>query len=249
MSARHTLKIEADVQAVLVASTVREDHIDLPEGLDRQLYQRVKKVLLELGVKWNGKTHAFAPDKRLGIAASILGTEVAREKVILQRFYTPAAVAQKLAAFVDDMRSGPAITMLEPSVGGGALIDAWRARLKADFIISVTAIDIDPEAVRVLRSKPSLTTIIDGDFLKMSAVVLGRFDVVLLNPPFQSGQALLHVRHALKFVRPGGVIGAIVPENFPTTVGDVNFEDESLGHGAFKESGTNVATKMIRAVL
>jgi SAM-dependent methyltransferase len=248
MSARHTLKIDEDVQKVLAAATVREDSLDLP-AIDPGLYKRVKKVLLELGVKWNGKTHTFAPDKRAGIAASILGTEVQREKVIKQAYYSPEPVAAKLAEFVDDLRSGQAINLLEPSAGGGALITAWLKQIQSPIIVQITAVDIDPEAVKALRAKHQLATVVAGDFLKLNPTVLGRFDVVLQNGPFQRGQALRHVSHAIKFVRPGGVFGSIVPENFPELVDGVRFESESLGAGAFKESGTNVATKMIRVAL
>ena len=46
--------------------------------------------------------------------------------------------------------------------------------------------------------------------MQLSPEVVGRFDRVVMNPPFCRGRDLDHVRHALRFVAPGGRLVAIM---------------------------------------
>jgi hypothetical protein len=82
------------------------------------------------------------------------------------------------------------------------------------------------------------------------------FDVVVMNPRFSKGADAKHVLHAWKFVRPGGVLGAIVSPTALTRSTKVAKEFQAIhsSHGeyewpveagAFKESGTMVATLMV----
>lgn len=95
-------------------------------------------------------------------------------------------------------------TVLEPSAGQGALIRPIRAR---PYDCSrLIAMDIDTRMVLALQSwmdaRPKHETIkwqaVRADFLQqpMSAA---QFDLVLMNPPYEDGQAELHVLHALGF--------------------------------------------------
>ena len=77
-----------------------------------------------------------------------------------------------------------------------------------------------------------------------------------MNPPFAKGQDVEHVLHAWEFLTPGGVIAAIVAPGFKFRR-EKHFEafrdlHEQHGQceidveaGAFKESGTNVATRIV----
>ena len=49
-----------------------------------------------------------------------------------------------------------------------------------------------------------------ADFLELSPDDLGTFDRVVMNPPFEKAQDVAHVRHAFQFLKPGGVLAAIV---------------------------------------
>jgi 16S rRNA G966 N2-methylase RsmD len=143
--------------------------------------------------------------------------------------------------------------LLEPSAGSGRLADEARRR-GAD----VQCVEIQTGLAAQLRAKGHKVT--QGDFLAMSPAELGQFDVVAMNPPFDRGRDCDHVRHALKFLKPGGRLvsvmsaSAAVSENSraasframidklqpPGRWGDERWQD--LPAGSFKESGTMVNT-------
>jgi hypothetical protein len=65
---------------------------------------------------------------------------------------------------------------------------------------------------------------------------------VLMNPPFAGQHYLKHINHALRFLKPGGTLAAILPltawENGKLPAGHW----EHLPVASFAESGTNVST-------
>lgn len=244
MSARHTSAVSQAARTVLLAASIQDDRVLLPPTqLDRALYQDVMKVLAEFGGKWSRKAKAILipVGARAKLLAALESGVVQREKVIRQAFYTPDEVADRLVRFaLRGSLPDRSVRLLEPSAGGGSLIRAASRQLNAP---EVTAVELDADAASNLVG---CTAVINRDFLQCSPADLGQYDVCLMNPPFQKGQALKHVQHALRFVRQGGVLAAVVPSSFPETVDGVELTSEELGHGAFKESGTSINTKMIR---
>jgi 16S rRNA G966 N2-methylase RsmD len=244
MSTKHTIRISQDVQKVLQDSQIQEDRVILPPTqLDRKLYTDTMKVLTEYGGKWSRKDGAIlikAGTKEKLLQALDTG-EVKREKVIRQAFYTPDHIAQELCIFAKPPRAN---RLLEPSAGGGSLVQAARSLFSVE---TVTMFEIDATEAEALRHK-SFTSkndeVLCVDFLTQDAK--SNYDLVLLNPPFQKGQALKHVKHALRFVAPGGVLAAIVPNNFTEEFPGWKVETQHIPAGAFSESGTEIATKMIR---
>jgi predicted RNA methylase len=95
--------------------------------------------------------------------------------------------------------------VLEPSAGNGALADEVR-RLGGN----VQCVELDTGRAAVLRSKGF--RVIEGDFLRIEPHQIpgGLFDGVIMNPPFDLGRDCDHVRHALKFLKPGGWLLAIM---------------------------------------
>ncbi len=53
-----------------------------------------------------------------------------------------------------------------------------------------------------VKDKSLYVTMIGSDF--MEAVPEPRFDRALMNPPFENGQDIAHVRHAFQVLKPGG---------------------------------------------
>lgn len=160
----------------------------------------------------------------------------------LGAFYTPATIAEAMAAWV--VRNGLE-RLLEPSAGAGALIDAAIAR--ADHIrgkegnLKFLACDIDPTAIEKLVSRlPQGSDVRSVDFLQLSPSRAGRFDGVIANPPFTrnhsipapmrsrlrerfgtSGAAGLWVHfllHAVEFLKDGGRLAAVIPASGLFTV-------------------------------
>lgn len=211
MAARSTFKISDDVRDVLARSTITATSVKLPEQLDRKLYDAVNKALSGAGGKWNKKAgaHIFDRDPREALGMAIETGEAVNIKTKLQAFYTPAPLADRVAAAAK-LKHG--MRVLEPSVGAGALVlaAAQVAALRFDVV------DIDeamPERMGAIRAKLAdsgcehLTARL-GDFLTFGAEAV--FDAVLMNPPFQGGQDMAHVTHAWSFLKPGGVLVAIM---------------------------------------
>lgn len=67
-----------------------------------------------------------------------------------------------------------------------------------------------------------------------------------MNPPFYGRHYLHHVRHALKFLRPGGVLVAILPATAWYDHDELKGEWQDLPVASFAAAGTNVPTGMIK---
>lgn len=152
----------------------------------------------------------------------------------LGAYYTPDDIASALAEWA--LRTGKE-SVLEPSVGGGALLKAAIARLSQLApdrpLPYIMACDIDSGAIARLQDDVSQDVhLVRGDFLELRPGPF-KFDVVLANPPFTrnhslppqrredlrrrfsvSGAAGLWVYfllHSSKFLKPGGRLASILP--------------------------------------
>lgn len=121
-----------------------------------------------------------------------------------------------LASYVVDLSgAGAGTTALEPSAGMGSMVGELVGRGA-----EVTALELQPERAAYLQHawSPAGARIGVGDFLAMSpgdpGVPEGGFDVVVMNPPFSVGSKhytdVDHVLHAMRFVRPGGRLVAVM---------------------------------------
>lgn len=263
MAAKTTIMIDDDVRDVLTRSTFDKEGLKLPAQLDRALYLKTMKVLEAYGGRWNKKrggidllSHQIPP------LQEALETGVAvRKKVVDQAYYTPPELADLLVKHTREIALPKSRTLpdawrvLEPSAGEGALIEALRRRWPMQHI-DVEAIERDPATCDRLRQKVAYpvvgnTHIGCGDFLGLAPAAWhargAAFDLVLMNPPWTKGQALKHVHHALKFLKRGGVLGAIVPQNFSTHELDtvLYIEEFDVPPGSFKSSGTMVHAKIV----
>jgi precorrin-6B methylase 2 len=254
-----TLDISPEVRAVLDQCTFTETSVILPNVmLARPLYEAVNKVLDAAGGKWNkkAKAHLFPKGVRpLSVFTTALAKgEIVHEKKSRQAFYTPPEVAALVAKRAE---IGQHDTVLEPSAGEGALVVAALGAQPA--LGSVIAVENDPRAAGLLRevfSANPRVQVVESDFLKFEARATA--DRVLMNPPFADGQEVAHVRHAFRFLKPGGRLVAIMSPAITfrtderyTELRDwlnANTEDralEELPENSFRESGTNVRTILL----
>jgi predicted RNA methylase len=242
--------VPAHVLDVLRRSAVDADGLTLPGQLDRADYMAVNKFLETSGAKYNRKLgkHVFngpaARDKITGLLDS--GT-VVDDKKTYNAFYTPADVAERLADLAD-LKGG--MFCLEPSAGEGAIATVLR-----DRVCVVTCVEINPQTARSLERQGFET--IPQDFLTVAPTPKLQFDRVVMNPPFAGNQDIAHVTHALKFLKPGGKLVAVMGKGF--TFGEAKPRREfrqlmadlggrilcDLPAGTFKESGTDVATVVV----
>ena len=244
-------RIDDDVIAVLRQCTVDGHNVVLPEGrMDRKLYERVNEVLVGLGGKWVGRkvqAHVFeeSPEVALDVA---IGTAGFTKPQDFGYFPTPADLARRV---VDMAGIEPGMKVLEPSAGTGSLaILAAKATGNVDL---VTLVEMLPGNARKLR-EAGFSAVNQVDFLTLSPVPI--FDRVVMNPPFAGGADIAHVQHAARFLKPDGRLVSITSpswtfrkesrsESFRDFVQACSGEVHSVAGGAFAESGTNIATRIV----
>ena len=157
-------------------------------------------------------------------------TAVAKD---LQYYPTPAALAERIVGNLY-IRKGDRV--LEPSCGCGRLLDALRAA-GAD----VLGIEVDPGRAAEARAKGHHVQ--TANFLE--TVPTGDFDRVVANPPFSGTHYHKHVEHALRYLKPGGTLTAILPATARYDHGLLDGSWQDLPVGSFSESGTNVNTVVL----
>jgi SAM-dependent methyltransferase len=159
-----------------------------------------------------------------------------------QLFQTPADLAAALVALLD-RKSGARV--LEPSAGLGRLLDALIPFAPAE----VVAVENAPECAGVLfRLDRAGVSIRQADFLTLTPEELGLFDAVVMNPPFHMRADIRHIRHAMRFLKPGGQLAAVcmagrAREEALRPLADVW---QPVPAGAFGAEGTETATIMLR---
>jgi 16S rRNA G1207 methylase RsmC len=107
---------------------------------------------------------------------------------------------------------------------------------------AVSAVEINGQLAAAVVTSAVVTC---ADFLTCNGN-LGKFDRILMNPPFSNGEDIKHIRHALTFLKPGGRLVAICangPRQREALMGLGTWED--LPAGTFKESGTMVNSAML----
>lgn len=244
---KHHISIDDETMTVLRASAVSETSVKLPPAhLPRPLYVKVNKVLKTAGGKWNksAQAHIFTTDPRPVLGLAVEKGAILDTKKATQAFYTPRDVANIVARHA----SVNGKHVLEPSAGHGSLADAcMRHHAK-----SVLCIENDPVSVAHLR-RAFKFDVIEDDFLGVQPTP---FDRVVMNPPFTGGQDVAHVTHAFKFLKPRGRLIAIMSTSWETAQNKKSaaFREivsahgriaERIESGAFKESGTNIATVIV----
>lgn len=153
----------------------------------------------------------------------------------LGAYYTPDTIADILAEWV--VQTGQE-TLLEPSIGDGALLRASLTcadrKCRDSSNLRLIGCDLDNDAITRVRSwlSPSHTLIL-GDFLDIEPKVLGPVEGIISNPPFTRNHALpkalrdtlrqrfsikgaaglwvAFLLHAIRFLSPGGRMAAVVP--------------------------------------
>ncbi len=168
-----------------------------------------------------------------------------------QLFPTPVDLAARMVEAAG-IKAGDHV--LEPSAGTGVLIGAcgaqwsgWNANNRG----AMHAVEINGTLCDRLRHQFPLTNVHHRDFLDLSPDTFQPFDVVLMNPPFKDAADIVHIRHALRFLKPGGRLVAICANGprqqaaLRPLVEQHGGEWEELPPGTFSESGTEVRTVML----
>lgn len=165
--------------------------------------------------------------------------------VVRNLFPTPAHVADRVVSLLG---IEPGDRVLEPSAGTGQLLEAVFRRSWAQPV-TTTAIEVNLQLAALLRSRNfPHTEVLNADFLECSTSLptLGRFDKVLMNPPFEYGADIRHVEHALSMLKGGGRLVAIMAYG-PRQVDWIEMRDDVM-HWESLEPGTFEGTQ-VRAMI
>lgn len=174
-------------------------------------------------------------------------------------FPTPAEVADRVIESAGLWRDDedPALRVLEPSAGLGNL--AMRAIANK---CRVDVCELHPDRADGLRRLDGIGAVYQCDFLKLSPATTGLYDRVIMNPPFTRERDIDHVNHALSFLKPGGILVAIMSAGteFRETNKAIAFREKvakmpvdrwdkrvfrDLPEGSFKETGTMINTVIL----
>ena len=158
------------------------------------------------------------------------GTAVSKD---LQYYPTPAAVVERV---LGDIHIRPGDKVLEPSCGCGRFLDALR-EAGADCY----GVEVDSGRAAIARAKGH--SVLVANFLE--TLPTPSYDRILMNPPFYGRHYAKHVTHALKFLKPGGTLTAILPITARYDHGLLSGQWHDLPVGSFSESGTNINTTVL----
>lgn len=268
-----------DLEQALINTTLRADF----KAYERSMYQhkqtitypeitsetrgwyvdeipKIQKRLNKAGIQDTQQLIAAVESFHAIIAESVNPIDPTRQKVkkleseakfshIAGYFPTPNAIVRQMIELAG-IHSGACI--LEPSAGNGNILDGLKAYMQEEGIsCGLRAIERSSTLREILTLKGY--NIVDDDFLEHDQ--FDCYDYILMNPPFEKCQDILHVQHAYKCLRPGGRIVAIMSPHFSYGMDakSVLFREwidgkgsyEKLPEGAFKESGTGVSTFIV----
>lgn len=181
--------------------------------------------------KYYGEVLADCPEERP--AKKRESTAVSKD---LQYYPTPQKAVDYLAS---DLYRIEGRKVLEPSCGCGRIMDALR-----DKGADVFGIEVD--AVRANECRAKGHNVLTANFLESEPT--GDYDYVVMNPPFYGKHYAKHVKHALKFLKEGGVLKSILPITARYDHGLLDGKWFDLPVGSFRESGTNINTTILTII-
>jgi hypothetical protein len=223
--------------------------------LDRKMYEKVNKALDAMGGKWNrGKGgHVFAIDPRPSVEGLLTNGALQIERDGF--FETPEKVVKRMIELAGGHIYGD---VLEPSAGMGAIVKHIDMT-NTDHVVLVEKNEQRAEYLDKTYGDYCMVfnmDFIDFDIHPFSFWRSGGFDFVLMNPPFEDSQDIMHIVKAWQLLKPGGKLISVVSEgpffrqdiraiNFRRFVGENEAHTEKLPEGSFKESGTGVNTRLV----
>ncbi len=210
-------------------------------------YNEVKTALIKAGAKYKQNTFVF-PDPAQPYIDRLIGGEKVNIKKEFQFFATPDVLADEL---VFQAQIEPTHKILEPSAGQGAIIKAiqkvFENNQSVDYCetmgVNLTFLQ------KIKNARP-----VGADFLKFDGLI--KYDRIIANPPFSKNQDIQHIYKMYDCLKKGGRLVSISSKHwqnsnnktettFRNWLRDVKADVQEISSGAFKESGTSVASVII----
>ncbi len=209
--------MEKVLEALNNSISVVGNTVTFNRQLDGAVYDQVKRVFSAFRGEWKGgKTQAFVfPADPTPFIKHVIETGV-MPKLNPHSYHPTPKIAcdtifEHTSARPDywyGKEGHSPIQILEPSAGQGHLLDEICSRFEqAGIPIEITCIELDPLNCIVLKQKGY--TPVEADFLSYMAEK--DFDLIVLNPPFESLTFNAHIRHAQQMLAPKGRLVSVVP--------------------------------------
>lgn len=255
-----TFKIPTDLAEKIVSlakhldSTKHQDSFSIPwsieSGLERN--KRLKRMGIETDVHLRAAIRELASlkqktdkaDPLIELERSLIGTHKDFEF-----FNTPSLVATKLVKLAQVKSTHK---VLEPSAGIGHIADAVvKAGVSKD---NIQTVEVAYKLAQGLEMKGY--DVHQGDFLSFNQ---GKYDRIIMNPPFSGDKDIEHVMHAYEnLLAPNGRLVAIMSsmagdrqnkknQSFREFLDEYVSDEEMLPEKSFESSinSTNINTKVI----
>ena len=169
-------------------------------------------------------------------------------------FPSPEPVAAKVVEnAITYRREGDApLTILEPSAGTGNL-----ARPCAEKGAIVDCVELQADLALSLTATGFYRRVLNHNFLDLTSDPDRLYDRVVMNPPFDLERDIDHVIHALNFLKPDGLLVAVMSAGttlretrksvaFRRLMDSMNWRWQDLPERSFAPVGTNVNTIIIK---
>lgn len=236
------------ITEILNNCTVDNNVVKLPPTqLDRETYLGVKKSLEKIGGKWTGgKVQGFKFDfDPTDLLTDLQGGKDRNIKKEFQFFETPESLAKRIVELAEIQQGN---YVLEPSAGRGAILKQITLDRKICFF------EIFEQHRNYLSDNPNFLCI-GSDFLQADETF--KYDRIIANPPFSKNQDIDHIRKMYAVLKPKGVLVSVASKHWQTSsnrketdfrnwLSEIGAEIFEVEAGAFKESGTNISTVIIR---
>lgn len=243
-------KIDESVRNILAGAEIAGYEVRILERLSPTAYKKVSSWLEEAGGQWHvgRQAHVFSTDPSPKLNQMIhAGVWYTRKD--FEFFWTPPAEVAELVRALD---LDPGMQVMEPEAGHGAIA---MAMAEVVGIENVRCYELMPENVAHLTHL-GFNINAAQDFLSVQPEPV--MDAVAMNPPFSGGRDIAHVLHAVKFLKPGGRLAAIMSptwlqadtrkaESFRNFLSEHGAQVTKIDAGTFKDAGTNIET--VRIVL
>lgn len=154
----------------------------------------------------------------------------------LQYYPTPHNIVETLIELQYQIPENAKI--LEPSCGCGRIMDGIKKKWP-----DVNLFGIEYDSSRAAQARAKGHNVLTANFLEVVPNPI--YDRIIMNPPFYGKHYAKHIKHALKFLKDGGILVSILPITARTDHGIFDGKWYDLPFGSFSESGTNINTTVL----
>jgi predicted RNA methylase len=245
------MQVNTEVMNILSNSSVIGNMLQLPGHLTRPLYLQANTVIEAAGGKWSKKhkAHVFTSDASEAIEQIVL-TGMVTIPQDFGYFPSPQLVVDQV---LNKAEINKRHQVLEPNAGRGAI--ALRVADIGATVDCVELLDENYKQLCLLAQQGELNGLVfHCDFLSMAPAPV--YDRIVMNPPFAKQADIHHVLHALRFLKPIGLLVSVMAAGvtfrdnkltveFRRLVSERGGDIEALPENSFKESGTSVNTVIV----